>query len=208
MSEKLESTPTIGQVVKTLLAALSTRSARNAWRTLAKEGCEPDTLIWHVFSCIRPNAQLNQTLVDGSAEFRDHRKRVKNLSRKMRLVAKEYWGLKQEPSFGGVITDVNHVGPPLEVLLEYQAECLEVTVAGYLKRKSRCFLTEDLPLAALSAYVLRKTRRRHYPEIATLLAGWSGLCGKGKEFFPDSLSKKVRRFEQKFGKQAFEGPAT
>jgi hypothetical protein len=204
MSEKKPPTTTLVQFVEGYLTADGILSTVEAWHTLVGEGCEPSTLICHLCSCIQPNPELNRVLSDNSIEFRGHRKRVKRLARRMRTIADEYRALKQEPTFGAVITDVNHVGPALEVLLDYQAECLDTNTASYLKKKSRHFLTEDMPLVALSAYVVGVTQQKHYPELAALLAAWSGLKGKRQDFFPDNLSKKVRRFEQKFGKLAFE----
>jgi len=118
----------------------------------------------------------------------------------MHHVAQEYWKLKQIETLRPFLTDVTYTGPPLDALLEQAAACLDLVTASRLKRKSRHLLTDDLELAVLCSYVKTTTRKKHYPEIAHLLTALAAMDGKHRATYdPATISKKMRRFEEKFG---------
>jgi hypothetical protein len=172
----------------------------SAWKVLIEEGCDPELLFIRLVWCIRPPRAAVVELRRAHVEFKDYRKKCKRLARNLRKVSHEYWNLKQCGTVQPFWTDVVFTGPPLDALMEVQAACLDLVIAKGLKTKSRHLLTDDLGLVALCSYVKSRTTKKHYPDIAHLLTALAAMAGKQEATYdPDTISKKMRRFEERFG---------
>ena len=170
--------------------------AKAAMDKLLSSGCEPVPFLAHFLACIGTPRHIKKSLENNRAEFSLHRNEVKRLAEQMQKLAQRI----RVDQATETLKDYLSIDIPLDKLLDDQADGLLSITVPMLKGKSRLFLSEDFPIVVLCRYVQAATGHTYYPEIAALITAANGILGDPGTMDPETISKKMRRFNERLRK--------